>query len=63
MSKLDNVKDELIVNVMKKGPKFKAGSELASSVNRMSVDWDNEVEEDTQTLSISLHLTSEPGED
>ena len=63
MSEIDNVKDELIVNVTKKEPKFKAGSELASSVNRMSVDWDNEVEEDTQTLSISLHLTSEPGED
>ena len=60
MSEIDNVKDELIVNVTKKEPKFKAGSELASSVNRMSVDWDNEVDEDTQTLTISLHLGSEP---
>lgn len=59
MSEKDNVKDELIVNVIKKGPKFKAGSDLASSVNRMNVEWDNEVEEKTQTLTISLHLGSD----
>ena len=65
MSEIDNVKDELIVNVTKKEPKFKAGSELASSVNRMSIDWDNELDEDlnSETLTISIHLTSEPGDD
>jgi hypothetical protein len=66
MSETVNVKDELIVELKKKKrPKFKAGSELASSVNRMVVDWDNDLDEDEnlETLSISIHLTSEPGED
>ena len=66
MSEVDNAKDELIVQVKKKKrPKFKAGSDLANSVNRMVVDWDNELNEDenSETLTISLHLTSEPGED
>jgi len=66
MSEVDNAKDELIVQVKKKKrPKFKAGSDLANSVNRMVVDWDNELNEDenSETLKISLHLTSEPGEE
>ena len=66
MSETANVKDELIVELKKKKkPKFKAGSELASSVNRMSIDWDNELDEDlnSETLKISIHLTSEPGDD
>ena len=66
MSETANVKDELIVELKKKKkPKFKAGSELASSVNRMSIDWDNELDEDlnSETLTISIHLTSEPGDD
>lgn len=66
MSETVNVKDELIVELKKKKrPKFKAGSELAGSVNRMAVDWDNELDEDenSETLTVSIHLTSEPGED
>ena len=61
MSEIGNVKDDLIVEVKKKRPKFKAGSELAGSVNRMAVDWDKEEDEESETLTISLHLTSEPG--
>ena len=66
MSETANVKDELIVELKKKKkPKFKAGSELASSVNRMSIDWDNDLDEDlnSETLTISIHLTSEPGDE
>jgi len=64
MSETVNAKDELILELKKKKrPKFKAGSELASSVNRMVVDWDKEEDEESETLTISLHLTSEPGED
>jgi len=47
---------ELIVNVKKKDPKFKAGSELASSVNMIDVDWDLEETENSGTINISLRL-------
>ena len=47
---------ELILNVKKKQPKFKAGAELSSSVNLVDVGYSMEQTDDSYILDLSLHL-------
>ena len=50
--------DELNVSVSKKGPKFKAGTELANTVNSLHVDSSRDETEDSEIIKISLQLVS-----
>jgi hypothetical protein len=52
------LEDELKVSVSKKRPRFKAGTELANSVNSIHVDSSNDVTEDSEIIKISLHVVS-----
>jgi hypothetical protein len=40
-------------------PRFKAGAELSSKVNRMAIDVNEELTEDQERIEIKLVLTSE----
>ena len=52
------VGSELILNVKKKRPKFKAGAELSSTVNAVDVGWMEEHTEDAVILTVNLHLAA-----
>ena len=63
---MENVIDDgctnsnLILNVKRKNTiRFHAGSELSSSVNRMSVDVFEDRDERFETLEVKINLTSE----
>ena len=58
MSEKECLDNELIVNVMKRTPKFKPGSELAKSVNLVDAGWEEEQTEDSDVIKISLRLSS-----
>ncbi|RFC53101.1 hypothetical protein [Brumimicrobium aurantiacum] len=58
MAENENATPEMVVNVKKSGPKFKAGSELASTVNKIDIDWDNQTEEDSGILTVSVKIGS-----
>jgi len=47
----------LKVSVSKKRPKFKAGTELANSVNMVDVDSSKDVTEEAEIIKISIRLT------
>ena len=47
------------LNVKKKSVRFKAGSELSSSVNRMDVDLVEDVTDTHETMGISIVMRSE----
>lgn len=57
MSEKKCLEDELIVNVTKKGPKFKAGSDLANSVHLMDVDSSKEENEDSEIIKVSIRMS------
>jgi signal transduction histidine kinase len=46
----------LILNVKKKTVRFKAGSDLSSSVNKMDVDVIEELDDKFETLVVSISL-------
>jgi len=58
MSEKKCLEDELKVSVSKRRPKFKAGTELANSVNAIHVDSSEEITEDSEIIKISLHMVS-----
>jgi len=58
MSEKKCLEDELKVSVSKKRPKFKAGTDLATSVNSLHVDSSKEETEDSEIIKISLHMVS-----
>ena len=52
-----NLQAPLVVNVkVKRRRRFKAGAELSSAVNRVNLEVWEEKEEDSETLSISIHM-------
>jgi len=57
MSEKKCLNEELLVNVSKRRPKFKAGTELANSVNMVDVDSSKDVTEDSEIIKISIRLT------
>lgn len=57
MSEEKCLKEELLVSVSKRRPKFKAGTELANSVNMVDVDSSKDVTEDSEIIKISIRLT------
>ena len=46
----------LILNVKKKTVRFKAGADLSSSVNKMDVDVIEELDDNFETLIVSISL-------
>lgn len=61
MEKEKNQCSDLIVKAsIKRKPRFKAGSDLSSTVNvkRMDVEVNDESTEDTEAFDITLHLKS-----
>jgi hypothetical protein len=50
---------DFLLNVKRNVIRFKAGSELSSSVNRMDVDFDEDITDEAHKLKISLVLKSE----
>ncbi|PKR80731.1 hypothetical protein CW751_08140 [Brumimicrobium salinarum] len=58
MSEKKSLNDELIVNVSRARPKFKAGSELAKSVNLMDVDSSKNVTEDAEIIKVSMRMST-----
>ena len=50
---------DLILNVSKRAPRFKAGAELSKSVNLVDVEWNEEVSDTHEVLEVKLHLRSE----
>lgn len=49
-------KNELILNLRKKGPKFKAGAELSSSVNMVDISYNIEETEQEHTLELNVTI-------
>jgi len=58
MSEKKCLNEELLVNVSKRRPKFKAGTELANSVNMVDVDSSKDVTDEAEIIKISLHMVS-----
>ncbi|MEN9326006.1 MAG: hypothetical protein RI943_427 [Bacteroidota bacterium] len=50
---------DFLLNVKRNVIRFKAGSELSSSVNRMDVDFDEDITDEAHELKITLVLKSE----
>jgi hypothetical protein len=50
---------DFVLNVKKNTIRFKAGSELSSSVNRMDVDVMEDLTDTHETLQISIAMKSE----
>jgi hypothetical protein len=50
---------DFVLNVKKNTIRFKAGSELSSSVNRMDVDLVEDVTDTHETMGISILMRSE----
>ena len=50
---------DFVLNVKKNTIRFKAGSELSSSVNRMDVDLVEDITDEVHELKIKLFLKSE----
>jgi hypothetical protein len=65
LRKMENVIDggctnsDFLLNVKRNVIRFKAGSELSSSVNRMDVDVNEDITNEAQELKITLVLKSE----
>lgn len=52
-------KSDLIIEVKKKVTRFKAGSELSGKVNLVAVDFNEEIDETSESVELKLHLSSE----
>jgi hypothetical protein len=50
---------DFLLNVKRNVIRFKAGSELSSSVNRMDVDVNEDISDEANELKITLVLKSE----
>jgi hypothetical protein len=65
LRKMENViengcaNSDFLLNVKRNVIRFKAGSELSSSVNRMDVDFDEDITDEAHELKITLVLKSE----
>ena len=65
LRKMENViengcaNSDFLLNVKRNVIRFKAGSELSSSVNRMDVDVNEDITDEAQEWKITLVLTSE----
>ena len=57
--KNDCTQSDLILNLSKRAPRFKAGAELSKSVNLMDAEWNEELTDTHQVLEVKLHLRSE----
>lgn len=52
--------DDLQIKVRaKRAPKFKAGTELANSVNSIMVDVDQEACENSETIALDIRISKE----
>lgn len=56
MENSNKPEDLKILVKAKKRPKFKAGSELAGSVNRLEVNVDQDITEDSETITLEVKL-------
>lgn len=60
MAKENCSKSDLILQVKSKRiSRFKAGSELSGKVNLVSVDFNEEIDETSESIELKLQLTSE----
>jgi hypothetical protein len=65
LGKMENViengcaNSDFLLNVKRNVIRFKAGSELSSSVNRMDVDVDEDITDEAHEMKITLVLKSE----
>lgn len=60
MAKENCSKSDLILQVKSKRiSRFKAGSELSGKVNLVSVDFNEEIDETSESIELNLQLTSE----
>lgn len=60
MTKNSCSKSDLIVQVKShKRPRFKAGSELSSKVNRLMIESSEEITEDSEMIEVKITLSSE----
>ena len=60
MAKENCSKSDLILQVKSKRiSRFKAGSELSGKVNLVSVDFNEEIDETSESIELNLCLTSE----
>jgi hypothetical protein len=60
MAKENCSKSDLILQVKSKRiSRFKAGSELSGKVNLVSVDFNEEIDETSESVELKLRLTSE----
>lgn len=57
--KNDCAQSDLILNVSKKTPRFKAGADLSKHINLADVEWNEEVTDTHEVLEVKLHLRSE----
>ena len=56
------VKSDLIVEVKaKRKPRFKAGSELSGKVNLVAIDFNEEIDETSESIELKRHISSEDG--
>lgn len=54
------IKSDLILEVKaKRTPRFKAGSDLHGKVNLVTIDLNEEIDEESELVELKLHLTSE----
>ena len=60
MTKNNCSKSDLTVALKtRRSPRFKAGAELSGKVNRVEVDFNEELTEDAELMEINIHLISE----
>ena len=52
-------KSDLIIEVKKKVTRFKAGSELSGKVNLVAVDFNEEMDETSESVELKIRLSSE----
>jgi len=52
------VKSDLIVEVKaKRKPRFKAGSELSGKVNLVAIDFNEEIDEISESVELKIHIS------
>lgn len=45
---------------VRRRPRFKAGSDLSGKVNKVAIDFNEEIDETSEILELKIHLSSAP---
>ena len=60
MEKANCANQDLVLNIKsKRKPRFKAGADLSTHVNRLDVDFNHDITDEAEVIEVKLHLTSE----